>query len=199
MRSVIGFLFIIALLSFSFGCASVGKEFNYQNRTELVLDETTKMEALALFGEPVSTTVVNDNGEPYEVVQYLYSYGNLGGASARILVMDFKDGKLNAYVYNSGFPEDATEFNFSAAESIKKGVDTKEKIIQLLGEPTGKCRGVSVLGDYKTRCAEGTEVWSWLYTSPTDGLDASSSKTSSVFVTFDQSGIVSHVESQSNT
>ena len=112
--------------------------------------------------------------------------------------MDFSEGKLNSYVYTSGFEEDATDFNADASKDIKQGVDTKSRVVQLLGEPTGRCRGCSVLDDYKSRSSEGDEVWSWMYVSPSDGLDATTIKTKSVFVTFNQDGIVTKVENISD-
>ncbi|MHC4137426.1 MAG: hypothetical protein ACYS0K_20950 [Planctomycetota bacterium] len=72
-------------------------------------------------------------------------------------------------------------------------------MLKLLGEPGGKARWPSHLGDYKGKFKGATEIWLWVYASKTKGLDAKSMKTMSVFVNFDVRGVVRDVtRSKSN-
>ena len=170
-------------------CASVGRKFDYGNRTKLTLGQTTKAQATELLGKPQKSASLSNPDGTFEHIRYQYAYGDLGGAAARVLVLEFRAGLLNAYSYASGFEEDSTEFDFEASAKIKTRKSKKTEVLKLLGEPTGKARCPSYLGDYAGKFTGSTEIWLWAYTSKTKGLRVNSAKSMTVFVSFDARGV----------
>jgi outer membrane protein assembly factor BamE (lipoprotein component of BamABCDE complex) len=176
------------------GCATVGKNFNYQKKAELRLGATTQEEAVQLIGKPLKSSSITKGDGRFEVLQYTYASANLGGAQARVLFLEFKNGILNAHIFNSGFPEDSTAFNMDAAEQVKRGSSTKTDVAQIMGEPSGKAFCPTTLNDFKDMASNSTEIWSWIYTSKSKGLDTSTIKSRIVKISFDDAGIVSDIQ-----
>jgi hypothetical protein len=184
---------ILAIISI--GCATVGKEFNYSRRSDLVIGETMQADAEKLLGEPVkSSSVSNENGS-FKVLQYAYAYADPTGAKARVLNVEFKNDFLNALIYNSGFPEDSTAFNIEAFSQISRTVSTKTDVKRIMGEPSGKALCPTSFVDFKSACENGTEVWAWVYTQKSQGLDTRTIKSRVCKVAFGVNETVSSIES----
>ncbi len=187
MKKILLLTMVILLFA---GCATVGRNFSLENVSELVLRETTKSDAKFLFGEPNSLTASSNNDGDIEVMNYVYASGSLASATARVLFLEFKENKLNAYVYNSGFKEDETIFNYDSKDNIVRNSSTKEDVLSIMGAPSGKALYPTSFKDYPEDHEDVSEVWTWSYTSPSDGLDTSTIKSQSVNVFFDDKGIV---------
>lgn len=184
---------VLLALGACVACASVGRKFNYGNRSKLTIGKTTRAEALELLGKPSKSSSLSNKDGDFEHLQYMYGHGNLGGAAARVLFLEFRAGHLNAYSYASGFEEDSTEFDYDASAKIQAGTSRKQAVLNLLGEPTGKARCPSYLGDYRDKFKGATEIWLWAYTSRTKGLNAKSMNSMNVFVSFDAQGVARDV------
>jgi outer membrane protein assembly factor BamE (lipoprotein component of BamABCDE complex) len=180
---------VLLALGTCVACASVGRKFDFENRTRLALGHTTKAQAIELLGEPRNKASLSNQDGNFEHFQYLYSYGDLGGAAARVLFLEFKAGVLNAYSYASGFEEDSTEFDYDASAKVTAGKSKKQEVLKLLGEPTGKARCPSYQGDYVGKFKGATDIWLWAHTSKSKGLDKESIKSMNVFVSFDVRGV----------
>lgn len=176
------------------GCASVGKKYNYQNVNSLRLGISNQEEAKSLIGAPLKSTTTTNADGTYEILQYTYAYANLGGAKARVLLLEFKNGVLNGYVYNSGFSEDSTAFVIGGADKVNRGSSTKADVLGFLGEPSGKAMCPSTLADFKDIAGASGEVWAWIHTTKSKGLDTSTIKTRTVKVAFDEGGVVTNIE-----
>jgi hypothetical protein len=194
MKKNISIIMVIFTISFLCGCASVGNKFNYQNRMNLELGITSKNDAIKLVGKPKETKTVSNKDGNYEILSYVYAYASPGGAAARVLFLEFKDNKLNAHIYNSGFEEDKTEFDFSKSKNLKVGQSSMDDVEQFLGKPSGKAICPSTLRDYSTKCQNATEIWSYLYTKKSQGYDTSTIKTKSIDISFDEKGIIADME-----
>lgn len=181
---------IILLLVVS-GCASSGKMFNYQNRNSLEIGKTTSAQAIQLVGttKQIGTTS-NKNGN-FRVLKYVYAYATPSGAAARVLFLEFKNDTLNAQIYNSGFKEDKTSFNIDEAAKIKINESTKEDVLKLLGQPTGRAICPSTMGDFANKCEKAFEVWAWIYTAKSAGYDTSTIISETLIISFDENGIAS--------
>jgi hypothetical protein len=172
------------------GCASLGQEYNYENIKQLELGKTRQSDYRAMFGEPRTVNVKERTDGVYETVHYMYAHGTLAGAAARVLNLEFKDGLLNAYASNSGFEEDATTFDIRVADQIQVGVSTKEDVRRLLPPPSGRARCPTTLVDFTVKNVSAKEVWLWLYTNKSEGLDTESIKSRSLKLLFDGTGRV---------
>jgi hypothetical protein len=177
------------------GCASVGQNFEFGNRSKIALGETTRQAAIDLLGKPYKTGSTSDGSISYETVDYLYSHASLGGAAARVMFLEFRDGRLNAFIYSSGFDEDNTDFDHTAVGKIEKGVTKKSEVEALLGKPSGQARCPTSLGDFASACTSCKEVWKWAYTSKSKGLNTSTMKSKSATIGFDSHDVVSFVTS----
>ncbi len=186
-------LFLVFFLTT--GCASTGKQFNYQRWSELELGKTTEADTRSLLGTPMNTSTLSNEDGTYSVLRFQYVKANVvTGVASRVLIAEFKDGVLNSFAYNSGFPEDSTDFDIEASQGVRVGKSTVDDVERIVGKPTGKARCPSMLDDYKTRCDKGSTVWLWVYTSKTKGLDVGSIRQKVFVVVFDDSGVAVHVE-----
>ncbi len=186
----------LVLLALSFGaCASAGKRFKYENRSQIALGRTTPNQAREILGRPFKTAQINTPEGAFEILRFEYASANLSGATARVLITEYKSGVLNSYVYSSGFAEDSTDFDMEASASIKTGDSTMADVEALMGPPTGRAYCPSVLDDYKTRCEGSHSILLWQYVSKTRGLNVGSAQSKSVFVMFDEAGQVLTFES----
>jgi hypothetical protein len=181
------------------GCASVGHDFNYSATSTFELGQLNKSECQNLIGgEPFKTSVVTDNNGNFEIIRYEYAHGNIATLKSRLVILEFKNDLLNAYVRTSSFDEDKTDYPADRTKDIKKGISTKNEVSTLLGIAQGRGRCPSNLEDYKLRCTNGAEVWSWITMSQLSTLGhtyaAQQVKYNSIFITFDNKDIVSDIQ-----
>lgn len=190
-------LFISLPLLLLSSCLIAGNEFNYDKTSTLDFNQINSAEYIGHFGEPYRTlTKTTGDGTYKQVVFYRSSKPFLGEVSRRTLILEFKDERLNAYIYASSFDSGKTRIDLSKASQIKVGVSTKIDLLTSLGKPYGKALCPSLLRDFKDRCAKSKEVWSWIEVNktPTFGnIDPLYIK--SLFVMFDADGKVIDLES----
>ncbi|MFH2057629.1 MAG: hypothetical protein ABIJ59_01865 [Pseudomonadota bacterium] len=194
-------LCIITLLSIFMllnGCATVGRSFHFQNIPQLKIGEFNIEDCQEVFGKPHKVAkVINANGQ-YDVKQYLHASANIGTATARVLVLEFLDGKLNAYNFLSSFDEDRTLFNSENMPQIIQGKSTKNDVLQIMGKPNGMAMCPSILDDYKNRCGSGKVVEIWIWSSQRKIVTMarhSNQGSKTAYISFDTNGVVLAIES----
>lgn len=102
------FLFSTALCIFVFllflaGCITVGKSFPVDPVRGIKIGQTTKQDALALFGKPWRTGI-EDGDETWTYGHYQYRL--FGNSNTCDLVLRFnKEDKVISYTYNSNYSE----------------------------------------------------------------------------------------------
>jgi hypothetical protein len=187
----------IALVS---GCVSVGHTFSYATASNLELGQLTLSDCRSVFGEKPSAVSqqINADGK-YDIVRYTYAHANMGSARARTLILEFKDGKLNAYVYISSFAGELISVPVDKINQLKKGESTKADVLNLLGKPNGKALCPSTLDDFKSRCAGNSEIWTWQSIGSLSTFGAAYGgerpTVTTLFVTFDKTGVVNEIQS----
>jgi hypothetical protein len=81
------------------GCATVGHDFPAHNVNQIQIDETTREDIRAMFGEPWRTGV-EDGKSTWTYGKYRWSV--FGDAETSDLVVRFNDdGKVSSFVYNT--------------------------------------------------------------------------------------------------
>lgn len=86
------------------GCATIGHKFAVENVPQVKIGETTRSDAVHLFGTPWRTGL-EDGRETWTYGHYRYSI--FGSAHTRDLVLRFgPDGKVASYTFNSTEPGD---------------------------------------------------------------------------------------------
>lgn len=133
---------LFAVLLAVTGCA--GKEFTRIPNADLVFNQTEASEIQAKLGDPQNTMMTLVNGK--EIRTWIYSYASAvstaglvaGGASSRVQVFKFHQGKLVGYEYSSSFLNDPTGFDSSVIAGFREGVTTRADVVQVLGEPGGE-------------------------------------------------------------
>lgn len=185
------FTLIIILI---IGCATSGKMFNYQNRNMIEIGKTRVNEAIQILGQPSSRESKSNVDGNFEILKYIFAKANPSGASARVFFLEFKNDTLNAKIYNSGFIEDITDFNYENYKNIKIGESNKEDVLNFLGNPSGIAICPSTLGDFSEKCKDASLIWAWIHTQKSKGLDTKTIKSKTLKVSFDKKGIVTSVD-----
>ena len=131
-----GFIFILLLLT---GCVStIGRNFQKLEEPQITLGKTTTQGIIGLLGKPNTTSVLNQ-GTAYN---YIYHNRNAkavtpNGVASRFQTFNFNnEGILTGYQFGSSFVEDSTFFKTHNVSKINNG-DSKDKVLKLLGEPSG--------------------------------------------------------------
>ncbi len=181
------FAVLLSLLLFLSGCMTYGREFNFQNIDKLVLGETQKAEYENLFGKPITVDSRKDPESEFETVSYAYGAANFSTGRIRTLLMEYKNGVLNAYRYISSFQEDRTLADVPLFDQIEIG-QKKEDVERLLGKPSGKALCPTLLEIYSEHCNFGKEVWSW--NSVSEVIAGKSPEIIVIYVIFDREGAV---------
>jgi hypothetical protein len=115
------------------------KKFNYQAREQLNLGSTTVLETVPLIGEPTGAKAIQYEDINFSQLEYAYLETDATGiVSVRHLFLEFKENILNGYYYTSSFSDDATDFDLEKSKEIEIGTSTKENVLNILGEPSGK-------------------------------------------------------------
>jgi len=167
---------VIALVFLTAACASHGKDFQRPDQTSLILEQTTKAEVIARFGQPKRRTAGDVNGwvsdkdnRPAgfrsatvegDIERLTYSFFKSGPVGivdySRRLSVGFWNDKLVFYEFSSSFPQDTTAFDENRAASFVRGKTTRDEAIGLLGRPGGE-------GVYPAVAKPGTRMISYLY------------------------------------
>ena len=189
MKTAPSLLLLVVLICA--GCATAGKKFNYEGVPSLEIGGLTTGDYQATFGPPSGTESSKSADGAFLRASYAYAAGNVSTTAVRVLALEFKDGRLNAWIYVSGFEEDATSTNFEALNQIATGRSSKNDVLMALGRPNGKARCPSTLVDYKDRC-KSEEVWVW--SAYPRQATFGGKEHNLIFVQFDPAGIVAGVE-----
>jgi len=190
MKNLLIAVFLLMLPS----CAvSEGHNFDFSNISKLDLHQMKDTEYNNLFAEPWREERTTSGDATFDNIKYFYASGNTysGRGSVRILLLEFKDGQLNAYDYASSFDEDKTRIDLTNVKKVKIGVSTKEDVLIALGKPHGKALCPTEIENFKDKCGKAPEIWGWgeyqkYYTKTAQKRP----KVTEVFVMFDKEGKV---------
>jgi hypothetical protein len=195
MKKPFNLIALIAIVIVIASCATVGRNFTYSNVELLQIGATKVSEYEALFGKPKNSKTLTTSNGTFDIVQYVYASANPSGAVARALNLEFRESILNSYIYNSGFEEDSTDFNFDAVGEIKIGEFSENDVIKHMGSPNGKGYCPTELINYKGDCKEGYKIFLWVHTGKSKGYDTSTIKSKNAMVVFDENGKVIDIQS----
>jgi len=192
---------LVFSLVFLCSCVSVGTKFPIPTADQLAFGKMTADEALVKFGHPRDFWSKTTTNGTYILYTYIYGQADLSKASWRILLLEFRDGELNGYIGASTFSNDKTKFNPAIVNQLKDGVGklTRDDVVNLVGQPSGKALCPSILKDFKDSCDKNTEIWGWLMSDNTDLWIRREGSVSELRVAFDANGKISDVELIQNT
>ena len=201
IQRMLALLLVGGSLMFLSACNTVGTRFTPPDLDKLEFGKMQPADAVALFGKPASTWINTDADGNFVV--YKYSYGAAGFSTFqwRVLLLEFKNGKLNAYYWWSSFIQDKTKFDPSVEDKLRAGTGklTKDDVVDMVGKPNAKGFCPSMIEEFKGRCAKNTEVWGWIMPGDINLWIQKDIKASRLFVTFDASGKVSDVDTEEST
>ncbi|HSY10418.1 MAG TPA: hypothetical protein VK840_05835 [Candidatus Dormibacteraeota bacterium] len=188
-------------LIFLCSCASVGTKFRPPDVDTLQFGKMQTSDALTLFGKPHFMVKDTTADGSFEIYKYEYTKIVFGNVSQRVLLLEFKEGKLNGYFCWSSFKQDKSRFDPKAVDKLKAGTGklTNSDVLALVGKPDGKALCPSTIVDFKERCAKNTEVWGWYMKDNISVWDPENIKITELFVSFDANSKVSDVESEETT
>ncbi len=142
-------------------------DFSLKDAKSLKVGEAKSSEYRALLGEPRAIRKRTNPDGTFEMAVYSKVIDEFSGDCIRLLVLEFKDGILNAVLSASSCSDDTTTANIQAAMNLKRdlGKVTRDGVIAVLGDPHGRARCPSLIPSYLRMCQqsdETSEVWSWL-------------------------------------
>lgn len=190
-------LILIPLLVFLCSCITGGRDFNFNNFDRLVLGQLKIDDYRALFGQPLSTASETTVEGRFEIAKYEYFNQEPSGyICKRVLLIEFKDGVLNAYIRASSFDKEQRMIDPDKVVQLRAAVgrDTKKEVLAALGTPDGKALCPTKIHDFKEQCDKAVEVWVWLKWDRFDTRKPANSD-SSVYVLFGNDGKVVDVQS----
>jgi outer membrane protein assembly factor BamE (lipoprotein component of BamABCDE complex) len=172
------------------GCATVGHDFTRPPDGSLVIGKTTYAQAIALLGPPYREGTGLRNGRITNQLHYFYS--NKGGNSlvpntlpSRELLLVFSNNALVAYRYRSSYEGDDTDFDESKVGEIVEGKTRKDRVIKLLGQPSG-------VGVFPMVADRNGSLLAYIYSHSKPGSGAPYFKY--LDITLDKDGIVTKVD-----
>ena len=175
------FLILLYLSSLSLDAIEIGKEFHYENKDKLIVNVTTIEEVQKYFGEPIKDIVADNVNGHFNIYEYYFVHADLTDGDERILMMEFKDGTLIGYVYDSSHEEDSTLFNYEEAVGVEIGHHIDD-VVAKVGHPSGEALCPVNIHRYKEKCTQGRRMFVWLYTPGTSMFGAGSVETKILFV-----------------
>ncbi|HAM51890.1 MAG TPA: hypothetical protein DCP92_14830 [Nitrospiraceae bacterium] len=191
-------LLIAAPLLMLASCAvSDGHNFDFSHISKLDLHQMKDTEYNDLFAEPWREEKTTTGYARFDNVKYYYASENTfsGRGSVRILLLEFKDGQLNAYDYASSFDDDKTRIDLTNVSKVKIGVSTKEDVLIALGKPHGKALCPTEITGFKDKCDRVSETWGWgQYERYYTRIKQKRPKVTEVFVMFDKEGKVADLK-----
>lgn len=191
MKRVNAFLWAIFLIS---GCASFGRQFNYQNIPQLQLGQLKSSEYRVIFGKPQRSNTEKNSDGNFETAAYLFSHSNfLDILSQRQLFLEFKDGLLNAYCYVSSFEPEKRDIKFGEADRIQLNQSTKEDVLRILGEPSGKGSCPTTIFSVKEKCPKNGEIWVWIKENRHSLFDMNTKWDAQITIIFNENAVVSNI------
>lgn len=182
----------LALLALIAGCTHTqGRNFAFQKVNQLQLGQTTKAEALAMFGEPKVEKEITNDFNDYTLLQYIFVEINNArpqDSGARAMTLEFVDNKLNGYLYSATYDGDLGPRNLSGKSRVNRQASSRADVIRAMGQPDGKAYYNTTLEIFE----EGSGEEIWVYDQETREEDDSivAEKT---LVGFDRDGIVDNV------
>lgn len=155
-RTIFTSLLLAVLAAVLSGCAtSSGRDFDAKVvDSTIVLGQSTRADVIKLLGEPqnasVNTYRKDSSGAELdaplivESLEYSFTSNEPGHPTAepslygaRRVGLSLVDGVVVSTRRNSSFKSDATSFDASKINQIKKGVSTEADVFALIGRPSG--------------------------------------------------------------
>ena len=195
IQKTFSLLLLTSSLMFLCSCYTVGTKFTLPDTDKLQLGKLQLVDCITLFGKPTSTGIKTTAGASYVFYKYDDSLVRALSVSERVLLLEFKDGKLNGYFLWSSFNEDKTKVDMKNVDKLKAGVGklTKGDVLNMVGKPNAKAFCPTMIDVLKEDCAMNTEVWGW-YMRSESGADPAIFDLSQIYVWFDSSGKISSVK-----
>jgi len=191
------FTLAVLLIVFCTACAG-GRDFNYKTVPTLEIGSLRSTDYQDIFGKPWGAKTTTTSDGKFESAFFQYTQQNMTTSMGRFLGMEFRDGRLNAWLYISTFDDDRTAVDLAATDKIRKTISTKSEVQGVLGKPHGKALCPSLIEDYKDRC-KSAELWAWAGTNGPVTLGEGGRELSTIFILFDRDGIVTQIETDQQT
>jgi len=182
----------LAVLAFVAGCTHTrGRGFDFTRVNTLQLGQTTKAQALAIFGEPKVEKEVSNDFNDYTLLSYIFveiNNARPNDSFARAMTLEFVDDKLNGYLYSASNDGELGPRNLSGKSRVNRQASTRQEVIAAMGQPDGKAYYTTTLETF----AEGSGEEIWFYDQEVRQEDDSviAEKT---LIGFDREGIVDNI------
>ncbi|GHB98300.1 hypothetical protein GCM10007047_12950 [Cerasicoccus arenae] len=184
----------LSLLTILVGCVTTkGRNFNFAHVNSLQLGQTTKQQALEMFGEPKVEKEVTNDFNDFTLFQYIFVEINSArpqDSGARLMTLEFVDEKLNGYYYSATYEGDLGTRNLGGRKRINRQSSAHNDVIREMGQPDGKAYYTTTLQIFD----EGSGEEIWIYNQDTRKED-NSTIAEKTLIGFDRDGVVDNITS----
>jgi hypothetical protein len=177
------------------GCAgTAGTNFaQVAGEDSLALGRTTSEQLTANLGKPMREGTITKNGQVIKTASYAYAntHGHAiaeGVIPTRSQAFYFTNDKLVGYDFTSSWKSDSTNFNTANVAQIKKGISTRNDVVQLLGKPPGKYAFPMIAGN------DGEEAMVYAYTQTSGSVGSLKTFMKKLVITLNKQGVVTDVD-----
>jgi outer membrane protein assembly factor BamE (lipoprotein component of BamABCDE complex) len=175
-------LLIIALCA---GCA--GADFKRPDSESLHLGQTSEKEIRARYGDPRGEKTLVMNDQTIKVLTYAHAEAApyVEKIPVRAMTYSFHEGTLVGFDYTSSFSSDKTDFDDTLVNQIVQGQTTRDRVVALLGQPTG-----IVIRPLVKAPGQQAYFYSYSRTDKNPWTGQLRRRTKSLVITFDGTGVV---------
>lgn len=173
------------------GCAgTAGTNFTQvAGEDNLALGRSTPEQVTANLGKPMREGTITKNGQIIKTSSYAYAntHGDAvaeGVIPTRSQAFYFANDKLVGYDYTSSWKADSTNFNTANVAQIKKGITTRNDVVQVFGKPPGKYVYPLIAGN------GGDEALVYTYTQTSGSVGSLKTFMKKLVITLNKQGVV---------
>ena len=129
----------LILLQALAGCSS-GRNFARPLPDALSLGQVTAAQITAQYGAPFETATLANADRPIKILFYLYAERSPTQRIKNHRYLNFYlwQDTLIGYEYSSTFKDERSDVDVALLDKVIKGRSTREHVLALLGEPTGR-------------------------------------------------------------
>lgn len=163
MKADVFLILGVFVMALGFGCATTTPfDLSAEKAEQLEIGTFKRDDCEKLFGTPGTKQTLSGPNGNYDIWIYRFVAERSGMGRMKALIVEFKEGALNGYIFLSSFEGDRSTFAKTNMAKLVFAGSTKEQVQTLLGKPAGKVRCPTEIDLLKSTCGFPDREF-WMY------------------------------------